>query len=58
MIKDIEQKAIEKYGSFRKFCIENGYDYSNFKRKLIANLNKINNWIEPLGLEIALKKRK
>lgn len=58
MIKDIEQKAIEKYGSFRQFCIANGHDYSNFKRKLIANLNKINSWLEPLELEIALKKRK
>ena len=60
MINNIEQTAIKKFGSFRKFCIETKQDPTNFKRKLLSNLAKIQNWIEPLGLEIkiVLKKQK
>jgi hypothetical protein len=58
--KIIEETAGQKFGSFRRFCIETGQDYSNFKRKLLANLVKIDGWIKPLGLEIqiVLKKQK
>jgi len=60
MINKIEETAIKKFGSFRKFCIETKQDPTNFKRKLLANLTKIQTWIEPLGLEIqiAVKRKK
>ena len=60
MINKIEQAAIKRFGSFRKFCIETKQDPTNFKRKLLGNLTKIQRWIEPLGLEIqiVLKKQK
>ncbi len=60
MIDNIEQTAIKKFGNFRKFCIETKQDPTNFKRKLLANLTKLQGWIEPLGLEIkiVLKKQK
>ena len=59
-IETIEKTAVQKFGSFRRFCIETGKDYSNFKRKLLANLTKIDSWLAPLGLEIqiVLKKQK
>ncbi len=58
-IETIENAAAEKFGSFRRFCIETGQDETNFKRKLKANLDKISNWLNPLGLEIhiVLKKK-
>ena len=56
----IEKQVKKMFGSWTAFCSENGHDYKNFKRKLFANIDKINNWIAPLGLEIqiALKKQK
>lgn len=53
-IEEIESRAIEKYGSFRQYCLRNGYEYSNFKRKLIINIEKINKWLSPLGLKIKI----
>lgn len=53
----IQETAEQKFGSFRRFCIETGQDYSNFKRKLLANLIKVNKWLEPLGLEIKIEKK-
>lgn len=54
LMTKIEETAWQKFGSFRRFCIETNQDYSNFKRKLIANLVKIDSWIAPLGLEIQI----
>jgi hypothetical protein len=56
----IEETAVQKFGSFRRFCIETNQDYSNFKRKLFTNMIKIDGWLAPLGLEIkiVLKKQK
>lgn len=54
----IEKTAGQKFGSFRRFCIETNHDYSNFKRKLLANLIKIDWWIAPLGLEIKIVLKK
>lgn len=50
----IEEAAANQYGSFRRFCLETGQDYSNFKRKLTGNLQKINGWLAPLNLEIKI----
>jgi len=58
LITIIEETAGQKFGSFRRFCIETNQDYSNFKRKLIANLFKIDNWLEQLGLEIQIVLKK
>jgi hypothetical protein len=56
-IEKIEKAAEQKFGSFRQFCIQTGQDETNFKRKLKSNLNKINNWIEPVQLEISINKK-
>lgn len=56
----IDEQIKKQFGSWTAFCSQNGHDHKNFKRKLLANINKINSWLEPLGLEIqiALKKQK
>lgn len=56
----IDKQIKKQFGSWTAFCSKYGHDHKNFKRKLFANIDKINNWIEPLGLEIqiALKKQK
>ena len=58
LITIIEKTAGQNFGSFRRFCIETNQDYSNFKRKLLANLVKIDAWLEPLGLEIKIVLKK
>jgi hypothetical protein len=34
-----------------------GENSSNFKRKLLCNIDKINKWLEPLNLEIKIVKK-
>lgn len=60
MQKIINEKIKKQFGSWTAFCAKYGHDHKNFKRKLLANIEKLNNWLEPLGLEIqiALKKQK
>ena len=50
----INQEVKKKYGSWAKFCRKNAEDPTNFKRKILRNLYKINCWIEPLGLTIKI----
>ena len=54
----IDKQIKKQFGSWTAFCSKYGHDNKNFKRKLLANIDKLNNWLEPLGLEIqiALKK--
>jgi hypothetical protein len=56
----IDKQIKKQFGSWTAFCAEYGHDHKNFKRKLLVNINKLNGWLEPLGLElkIALKKQK
>ena len=48
--KEIKQ-AGHTWKSLSEFLGENP---SNFKRKLLQNIEKLNRWIEPLGLEIQI----
>ena len=56
----IEKQIKKRFGTWAAFCSNIGHDKSNFKRKLFSNINKINNWLGPLDLEIkiVLKKQK
>jgi hypothetical protein len=56
----IEEQIKKQFGSWTAFCLQNGHDHKNFKRKLFANIEKINKWLEPAGLQIqiVLKKQK
>ena len=59
-MEKIKQTAIKKFGSFRKYAISIGKNETTFTRTLESNFKKLNDWIEPLGLEIqiVLKKQK
>lgn len=56
----IDKQIKKQFGSWTAFCLQNGHDNKNFKRKLLANIDKVNRWLEPLGIEIqvVLKKPK
>ena len=60
MIDKIKQASIKKFGSFRQYAINICKNETTFTRTLESNLNKLNEWIDPLGLEIqiVLKKQK
>lgn len=53
----IEERAKEKYGSFRQFAIQTGQNETNLKRKILDNVARLNGWLEPLELEIVVKQR-
>jgi len=50
----IDNQIKKQFGSWTAFCLQNGHDHKNFKRKLLANIEKINGWLEPLGIEIQM----
>ena len=57
MIKLIEQQIRELYGSKASFCDLHGHKYKDFASKLRTLKNRVNwlnDFIEPLGLEIQI----
>ena len=54
----IDKQIKKQFGSWTVFCLQNGHDHKNFKRKLLANLVKINKWLEPAGIEIQMVLKK
>lgn len=53
----IDEEIKRQFGSWTAFCLKFGYDKSNFKRKFYQNIEKINHWLEPLGLEVQIVKK-
>ena len=51
------KKQFKSWTAFAEFHKQNP---TNFHRRILQNIERLNNWIEPLGLElqIVLKKRK
>lgn len=56
----IDKEVKKQFGSWTAFSKLQGENHKNFKRKIEQNIERLNKWIEPLGLEIqiALKKQK
>ena len=57
MIEILEQKIKEFYGSKASFCDLHGHKYKDFASKLRTfenRVNWLNEFIEPLGLEIQI----
>ena len=50
----INEQIKKQFGSWTAFCAQHGHDKKNFKRKLLANIEKINGWLDPLDLEIQI----
>ena len=61
MIELLEQKIKELYGSKASFCESNGHKYKDFASKLRTfenRVNWLNEFIEPLGLEIQISPKR
>jgi len=54
----LDQQIKKQFGSWTAFCAKYGHDHKNFKRKLLANINKLNKWLEPLGFELQMVLKK
>jgi predicted phosphoadenosine phosphosulfate sulfurtransferase len=49
---DLDQKLKQSGHTWQSYSKLLGENPSNFKRKLLQNIDKINNWLEPLNLQI------
>jgi len=56
MIKEVGKVVKEKFGSWEKFSIAQGYKYNSIGLWLRNNVNRINEKLKPLGLELTIKK--
>lgn len=50
----IDSEIKRQFGSWAAFCLKFGHDRTNFKRKLMQNIERINKWLEPLNLEVKI----
>lgn len=56
----IEKKIKELYGSKASFCEQNNIDYtthSRLRKKFNNWISQINDYLNPLGLEIIIKEK-
>lgn len=53
----IDDEIKKRFGSWTAFSRHIGQEPSNFKRKLVANIDKINKWLEPLGLVLKIERK-
>ena len=58
MINKIKQAAIDIFGSFRQYAIHFETYPRNFELRIASHIEKLQKWLEPLGYQIVLKKRK
>ena len=54
MIDKILKKSGRTWKSYSEMLSENP---SNFKRKLLWNIDKINRWLSPLNLEVVIRSK-
>ena len=60
MLKILDEKIKKQFGSWTAFSNLQGENASNFKRKIEQNIERLNKWLEPAGMQIqiVLKKQK
>lgn len=54
----LDNQIKKQFGTWTAFCAKHGHDHKNFKRKLLANIDKINIWLDPLGIELQMVLKK
>lgn len=47
----IEKAIKQKFGTSKAYCESIGKDPTNHKRRLKKYIQKVNEWLEPLGLK-------
>ena len=57
---NLDEQIKKQFGSWTAFSLFHKRNQKNFKRTFKQNIDKINSWLAPLGLEIqiVLKKQK
>ena len=50
----INKQVKERFGTWTAFCEHMGEDLTNFRRKIFSNIERLNKWLLPLGLEIKI----
>ena len=54
----LDENVKKQFKSWTAFALFHKRHPKNFKRTFGQNIEKINNWLEPLGLELRVVKRK
>lgn len=56
----IDEQIKKTYGSWGKYAELQNENPTNFKRKILQNIDRLNKWLEPAGMQIqiVLKKQK
>ena len=56
----IDEQVKKIFGSWISFANSQNQNPTNFKRKIEQNINRLNKWLEPAGMQIqiVLKKQK
>ncbi len=54
----IDNEVKKQFGSWTVFSKHMGKNHSNFKRTIEQNIDRLNSWINPLGLEIKIVHKK
>lgn len=56
----LNENIKEQFGSWTAFASLQNENSSNFKRKIEQNIDRLNKWLEPAGMQIqiVLKKQK
>lgn len=56
----IDKKIKQNFGSWTNYAEFQNENPTNFKRKIMQNIDRLNKWLEPAGMQIqiVLKKQK
>ena len=56
----IDEQIKKLFGSWSKYAELQNENPTNFKRKIMQNIDRLNKWLEPAGMQIqiVLKKQK
>jgi hypothetical protein len=57
MIDYLDEIIKERYGSWTEYCEVVGKDKRNIKRYFERNISKLNELLQPLGVELTLKEK-
>ncbi len=53
----IDKQTKKLFGSWTAFAKSQDENHTNFKRKILQNINRLNKWLNPIGLEIKVVKK-
>ncbi len=56
--QQIKQAIKDKFEKKTILCKKHNFPYTNYERRLLFYIKKVNEWVEPLGLIVKLENRK